>query len=395
MTAIRPRAAAGALLAAALAFLSTIPDPGVRTATAADGMPEDRALYEQLCRHVMSLYDESRGGFVRTNGTPCEAAIELGLARGADGDEQALERALHTLRWMHSLLDTVGGGYFEGARDVDHATDTFEKRTDSNLRRLELLARVADREGETFERDARRVVDYSQRLLMDGRGGFQSAQIGSRDLEPASNGVALRGWWRWAVRSGDPRLRDFAFRSHSRLWNECRDEEQGFVRRDTWGKVITPSRLADQVEMGLAYLRAWRAAGRDSDLVRAARIGAHVRAHFEDGNKGGFRNEYAPAEVSRTKSGSRPFEDNAVAARFMAELGAATGEPAHTAAARRAWAAFPKQFEKPQFEHAEWALAIRATWAEPERLVHGEWKAEVTQQEPRVKSFGRKTGRRR
>lgn len=334
--------------------------------------PADRALYDRLCLQVLGLYDESRGGFVRKDGTPCEAAVELGLARGREGDTLAFGRALRTLRWMHGLLDTVGGGYLEGARDVDHATDSFEKRTDFNLRRLGILAGVASRRGETFDRDARRVVDHCERLLTDPGGGFYSAQFGSRDLEPESNGIALQGWWRWAVHRADPRLRDFAIKTHERLWKDCRDEDLGLVRRNTWGKVREPSMLPDQVETGLAFLHGWQAAGRDSDLARAKQVAAHVREHFEDTKKGGFRIEYAYERFGHSKRFSRPYEDNAVAARFFAELGAATGDTSYTNVARRAWAAFGKSFEKPRLESAEWALAIRATWAGP-ALARSDW----------------------
>ncbi len=376
------RGATAVVLAAAAAVPATLHHPiatkaadaHAATAGIAAADPADRALYDRLSLQVMALYDESRGGFVRRDGTPCEAAIELGLARGAEGDSLALEHALHTLRWMHGLLDTVGGGYFEGERDADHQSTSFEKRTDSNLRRLGILARVASRPGETFARDGRRVVDYAQRLLVDGRGGFANGQMGSRDLEPATNGVALRGWWRWAVHTGDPRLRDFALRSEDRLWNHCRDLEQGLVRRDTWGKVRTPSLLADQVEMGLAYLHGWEAAGRDSDLVRAKAIAAHVREHFEDSGKkgGGFRDDYSRERFGHSRRSGRPFEENAVAARFYAELGAATRDTSYTNMARRTWAGFDKSFEKPKLEAAEWALAIRATWAGP-ALERGQW----------------------
>ncbi|MCC6653342.1 MAG: hypothetical protein IT348_19480, partial [Candidatus Eisenbacteria bacterium] len=70
----------------------------------------------------------------------------------------------------------------------------------------------------------------------------------------------------------------------------------------------------------------------------------------------------------------RPFDDNARAARFLAELGAAARDPAISGAGRRAWAAFAKQFDKPRLETAEWALAVRATWADdgPARSTWGE-----------------------
>ncbi len=334
--------------------------------------PADLALYERLSAQVNSLWDEGRGGYVRKDGTPSEAAVELALARGADGDTLAMGRALRTLRWMHGLLDTVGGGYLEGARDMDHTTTSFEKRTDFNLRRLGLLARVAARKDETFARDARRVLDHSERLLTDPAGGFYTAQFGSRDLEPESNGEALRGWWRWCVFSSDVRRRDFAFRTQDRLWKDCRESDLGMVRRDTWGKVREPALLADQTETGLAFLHGWQAAGRDSDLARARALANHVRANFEDRERGGYRTEFAAERFGHTKRFSRPYEDNAVAARFLAEMGAATGDTACTNSARRAWTAFGKAFEKPRLEAAEWALAVRATWAGP-ALARGNW----------------------
>lgn len=366
-----------ALAAAAVPAAAAVKPAAKRAPAPRTADPADRALYEQLSEQVMSLYDEPRGGFVRRNGTPCEAAIELALARGEEGDTLALGRALRTLRWMHGLLDTVGGGYFESARDADRLNASFEKRTDSNMRRLDLLARVAGRRDETFARDARRVVDYCERQLVDPSGGFVTSQVGSRDLEPESNGAALRGWWRWAVQTSDAKRRDFAFRSHERLWRDCREPDLGFVRRDTWGKVREPSLLPDQAEMGRAFLLGWQAAGRDSDLARARALATHVRDHFEDREKGGFRIEYAAERLGRAKRSARPFEDNATAARFFAEFGAATGDTSYTNSARRAWAAFGKQFEKPRLEAAEWALAIRATWAPP-ALARGNWAPAAT-----------------
>lgn len=380
-TAVAGLATVAALAAAAaIAPAASAAKPAAKPAArAAD--PADLALYEQLGAQVMSLWDEPRGGFVRKNGTPCEAAVELALVRGAEGDTLAMSRALATLRWMHGLLDTVGGGYFESVRDADHMSVSFEKRTDSNLRRLDLLARVSGRKGETFARDARRVVDYAERVLVDPAGGFVTSQVGSRDLEPESNGAALRGWWRWAVHTSDGRRRDFGFRSLDRLWNECREPDLGLVRRDKWGKVREPSLLPDQAEMGRAYLAGWQAAGRDSDLARARALGDHVIEHFEDGRAGGFRIEYAAERFGHAKRIGRPYEDNAVAARFLAELGGATGDTTYTNAARRAWRAFAKPFEKPRLEAADWALAVRATWA-PDALARGDWGPKAPAKKP-------------
>jgi len=379
--------ATAVLLAAAVAMAAAAHAPAGKKAAphsqhaASAGDPADRALYEKISAQVASLYDAEHGGFARHDGTPNEAAVELALARGADGDALAMEHALSTLHAMHALRDTVGGGYFESLRDLDHASASFEKRTDTNMRRLDVLLRAAARPGDILASDARAAVDYCDRQLVDPMGGFVTSQVGSRDLEPETNGIALRAWWRWAVATSDPRRRDFGFKSHDRLWTDCRDEDLGLVRRNTWGKIREPSLLADQAEMGLAFLYGWRAAGRDSDLARSRAVAAHVLEHFEDRKKGGFRSEYAYERFGHSHRGSRPFEDNAVAARFLAELGAATSDTSYTNAARRAWRAFDGSFDKPKLESAAWALAIRATWAGP-ALARGDWGAKAAKKAP-------------
>jgi len=327
--------------------------------------PADRALYERLCAIVSAAHDSARGGFVSKSGEPHEAAIELMLARGRDGDPLATSRALRTLAWTRALLDTVGGGYVNGTRDKDPRKAFLDKGTIPNARRLELLTQawVATQDG-SWKRDARFVVDYFERVLLDPRGGFYTGQVGSTDLEPESNGIALQSWWRWAAVTAAPERRDFALRSQARLWRDCRMEELGFVRRTTFGQLREPALLGDQVEMGRAHLYAWSATGRDSELTRAKDVAAHVLQKFGDPSRGSFRLEYAYERFGHALRVRRPFDDNARAARFLVELGRASGDTAYVNAARRAWAAFDRDFDKRRFEAADWALAVRALWSD-------------------------------
>ncbi|MFN8587564.1 MAG: hypothetical protein U0704_07140 [Candidatus Eisenbacteria bacterium] len=334
-------------------FVSPVPDSAA-----------DRALYERLSALAMASYDSLRGGFVRRDGTPCESAIELALVRGREGDTLAAARARRTLGWMRALLDTVGGGWVNGLKDRDPGHSSFQKLTATNARRLELLALAPG----ALPGAERAVVDYFDRVLVDPRGGFLTGQGGSQDLEPESNGLALQAWWRLGVRDADSTRRAFAWKSSDRAWAVCRDEDFGLVRKDLWGKIREPSLLADQVEMGRALLFAWRAAGRDTDLVRARELGLAICAHFED-DHGGFRNDFAGERFGKGRRSPRPFEDNARAARFLAELGRTTGERPLANAGRRAWVVFQRQFDKPRLELADWALAVRASFADdgPER----------------------------
>jgi len=356
-----------------------------RAATRPRVDPADLALYERLCTNALTPFDSARGGFVRRDGTPCEAAIELALARGRDGDALAMRRALFTLHWMHALLDTVGGGFVSGTRDLGVLDTHFEKLTWFNARRFELLAMAAQASPDpAWPRDARACVDYFERVLLDPRGGFVTGQMGSRDLEPEANGLTVQAWMRWGAMTRDGRRRDFAWKSLDRLWNECRDADLGMVRKDVWGQIRDPSLLADQVEMGRACLRSWQATGRDSDLARARALAAHIKLRFEDGVRGGWRNEYAIERFGHARRSPRTFDDNARAARFAVEIGMATGDTSRVNAARRAWTSFAKQLEKSRLESAEWALAVRATWA-PEPLARADWSVTATPRHAVVK----------
>ncbi len=91
---------------------------------------------------------------------------------------------------------------------------------------------------------------------------------------------------------------------------------------------------------------------------------------FEQGKPGEFlaigvsADDFAGERFGKSRRSPRPFEDNARAARFLAELARATNDPTLASVGRRAWLAFAKQFDKPRLELADWALAVRATFAD-------------------------------
>ena len=334
---------------------------------------KDRAFYASLCAQVDAAFDSSRGGWVGRDAAPSEAAIELALLRGREGDALAMARARQTLGWMHALMDTVAGGYVTTLRDMDPRETRFEKLTSVNARRLEVVGLALQIAPDPLlERDARRVLEYFDRLLTDPRGGFFNGQLGSRELEPESNGFALQAWARWAATHEDTRRRDFAWRTNDVLWNTCRDSDGGMVRRDVWGTIHDPSLLADQVEMARASMFLFMAAARDSGGLRAGALVRHLRTHFEDERKGGYREEYAYERFGHTHRMNRAADDNARVARLLIEWGVANADTSAIRSARRTIASFVRD-ARPRLETAEWALAVRSLWANdvPERARFG------------------------
>ena len=349
---------------------------------------KDAARLERLYGQVAASYDSTHGGFV-TRDAPVESAIELAFALGREqGDPLWTARARRTVDWMNALYDSTGGGFFLRLRDADHTSTSFEKPTSVNARRLENLVDAWQRGGSDENRKVpARVVDYMDRVLTDGRGGFVIGQVGGRALVPEVNGQAIHAWLRWAAANADPRARDFALKSLDRVWSSCWLEGIGLMRPDEFGAASGAPRLVDQTEMGRAFVLGAHLAGRQADLDRARILGELLLSRFEDPEKGGFAEHALASGEEKVRRGGREFDQNASAVRFLAELASITGGNQYRDAARRAAQAFDKDLGRKRENAADWALALRALKV-PDLPPRPEWKdppkAKAAQVQPRV-----------
>ena len=351
-------------------------------------------MIEKLTGFVAASYDSVRGGFVTRDRTPNESAIELAWQLGRD-DDAWRRRARRSVEWTWSLFDSVGGGFLQSERDARHDIASFEKRTDANAWRLEnridawLDARRRGG-GDADRRVVLQVVDFFERTLLDGRGGFVAGQVGDRGMVPAMNGPAIHAYLRWAAASGESRWRDFAWKSLDRLWSENWNADLGFVRKGEMGQAISPPRLDDQVEMGRALVLAWWVGGRESDLAHARAIGDRLLTLFEDRKLGGMRAQVALTKEGKVKGAAREPEANSRAARFLAELAVATGDANDREAARRLVDQFVPSRNRAGVDDADWVLAMR-TIEKPERVEKPVWKApeKAPPPTPRVVRMGK------
>jgi len=372
-------------------------DAGQTPSTATTTRPVDeRARLRDLCDLVAASYDTARGGFVSKAGVPSESAVELGLLLGRDAAGADWQRrSLATIEWTRSLMDTMSGGFVTRRPKSAAEGAAFETRTDVNGRRLALLLAAWRATGdERYRKDAARVAGFMDRVLLDGRGGFVSAQVGDRELEPAANGVAIHAWLTWAAANANPVTRDFALRSIERVWETCFDPLGVLLRRGSLGEVLTWPRLPDQVEMGRALLLSWRLCGRQKDLERSRGLGRVMIEKFEDRTNGGFMTQARPKKDGTIHRAGREASENARAVLFLAELAVATGERDFHDAARRAVASFEdsqaktKAKAKDALTAADWALARRAL-LEPDVPEAPSWRAAASEQPatPRVIRF--------
>ncbi|MBI1797642.1 MAG: hypothetical protein HYR74_11415 [Candidatus Eisenbacteria bacterium] len=359
-----------------------------------DAPRDDRDRLHRYIARIDAAYDTSRGGWVGKDGRPSESAVALAfrLARdaGAAGDGAWTARALATVAWTAQLQDSMSGGFTDRRQRSTAEGGAFEMHADVNGRRLEDLVIAWRTTGDDrWRRDAARVVNYCDRVLLDGRGGFITAQVGDRTLQPAANGIAIHAWLAWASATGDPRPRDFALRSLDRVWGTGMDEALGvLIRRDDFGAVAAMPQLADQIETGRALLFAAQACGRAQDMVRARALAEVVLAKFADTERGGCFTQASPRKDGTIRRAARNPGENARAALFFAELGAATGEARWSDAARRTIAAFDHDIEKTDLDAADWALALETLLA-PEAPAPPVWQNAVnaTPHQPAVVKF--------
>ena len=346
--------------------------------------------YRDLSAQVSAAFDTTRGGFVSRGGIPDQSAVELAFMEGAAGAGPWRERAIHTVAWTRSLMDTLTGGYFEGR---DQGEDGLGKRADSNgLRLLNLVRAWRATKDDRYRKDGARVVDYMERVLLDGRGGFVTAQVGDRELVPSANGIAIRAWLQWAAIDADRARRNFALRSLDRVWETSWHPALGLVVTNSFGEVLRVPRLEDQVEMGRAFVFAYQLCRRTQDRERACQIGNLLITRFADAD-GAMRSQSVPKKNGSIQKAPRESQLNARAARFLYELAALTGDQGYSTAANRTWEPFRKKFPKMGLEAADWALAARAAFA-PETPVVPQW-ANVQEQAappPRPRSIRIKLG---
>ena len=352
----------------------------------------DAILYTRLCGQLAAAYDTSRGGWVSKGGEPASSAVALGFAQARDhGPALWKACALYTVGWTWSLFDSVGGGFYQRFANTQQEGATFEKRTDSNAERLENLIEACRATGDpVLRRRAAQVADFFDRVLLDGRGGFVNGQVGDRQLVPYSNGMATHAWLEWAALTGDTRTRDFSLKSLDRAWIECWQPPFGMMRRGVFGELERAPQLADQVEMGRAFVLAAHLASRAVDLERAQQIGELVETYFADAKKGCWRTQAAPDKKGKIRNAACDPQENARAALFLCELASVTGQPKWREAAQRGINAWRGDLDHAALAAGDWALAVRAL-AGADLPARPQWQAPAeAKPTPRSKSYGKK-----
>jgi len=329
--------------------------------------PASDAEFDQIAdvagAQLDSLYDAKLASWGFRQKYPISAPVEREfLLAWRDGDAARLARALATLDQEQKLADPVWGGMYQYSTNGDWDHPHFEKIVPVQSGAIANYAQAFAATGDKRRLDAAKAVQrYVRDFLTAPDGGFYASQdadlvthddpptwIDGHDFYPLDdagrrakgvprvdtavyadrNGMLIQALCALYECSRDGDAIAAARKAALRVAKSHAAPLDGLTHADARPGATQPVlHLADQVEMGRAYLALAQATGDAGFVGRADALAQTLRDRFEDKTNGGF----FAASLDERGSGAlpprqKPFAENARAARFLLRLHHVTGE---------------------------------------------------------------------
>lgn len=299
------------------------------------------------------FWHAEQDGWGRKQKYPLAANNEYALLRAhmyQETDWQA--RALAVLDRQRALIDPVWGGMYQYSVGGVWTRPHFEKIAAIQAGALDSYALALRRTRDPkWQQPARDVLRYVLQLMQDPDGGFYTSQdadlrdptgrkepvlgdeyyalddAGRRALGvPAIdtglnadlNGLLIRALCQYHGASGDEAALTAALRAGERLLKDHRDGAGAFRHRpDDAGPL---RHLRDQAAVGRGLLALFRVTGDVRWLEHARAAAEFSLKELQDPAGGFFAHTADPTAVGVFAERRKPFEDNALVARFLLEL---------------------------------------------------------------------------
>lgn len=329
-----------------------------------DALPD---VYRRAKAQLDRLYDAKRGSWGRKQKVPLGAAATFELERGDDGRA----RAERSLDGHAKLIDPVWGGIYQYSTDGDWAHPHFEKLMTYQAENISAFARGYAVTGlERYRRHAEALVAYVNRFLSNGDGAFlvtQDADLGGFEHDATfvdghryyalpekerlalgvprvddsvyaeENGLAIAAYADLLAATGDAVLRERAVKAADLMLSRHVGPEGG-VAHDAEQKKV--KYLADAAALGHGLVRLFEETHEARFRDAATKIATFLEASLRDETTGAYWGHTPdPDAFGVFARRRRPFDANALAARFLAALHRATGDTEYQSRARQVLAA--------------------------------------------------------
>lgn len=340
-----------------------------RRAPSSDDLARVRDL---VARQLDSYYDARQHGWGERQKYPLAAPVECEFAAAwRTGDTGRLDRALATLAQETRIVDPVWGGMYQYSTQGDWAHPHFEKIVPVQAGAIANFAQAYAATGDAqWLRWAKSIQGYVTSFLTAEDGSFltsQDADVGAHGegaewihgheyfaLDDAArrakgvprvdtnvyadcNGLLVEALCRMYYATGDEDAFAMARRAAKRIVRTHAAPRGGFTHGDAASAGASPMLfLADQVAMGRAFLALSEATGDPAWTYCAEVLARTMGDVLEDKEGGGFwshTDERGAGGVLADRL--KPFDENALAARFLVRLYRTTGDEAWRASAEK------------------------------------------------------------
>jgi len=357
---------------------------------------------ETVLEAALKSFDAQYGGFGDAPKFPTPDLLELMMRRYlATKNGDLFEMIEKTLRGQTGILDMVWGGFFRYSVKADWSEPHYEKILGANAQMMESYL---DAYLLTGAMEHLAVVDlclkYCESFWTYPQGGFcgsQDADVGSHyGSEPFIDGedffalsaeerkkyrmpfIDQRVYTSWnsmmvsaylkaSFVTRQHSLADFAEMTIERLTTENM-HECGLFYRDQQQRVF--GLLTDQAYSLQALIDAYQYTGYSCYLHDAEELADTVLEMLEDKQAGGFFGDLTSTmDWNSLLVPVKPFDENCIMARGLADLSRLSGEGRYLASAERALKLFAARYAERGCYAAIYALAVDAVLREPTRLV--------------------------
>jgi uncharacterized protein len=341
-----------------------------------------REAADDVLTAILEAADARHGGFGDAPKFPAPQAIEL-LYRHGSHDPARLLVADQALDGMIAgeLLDRDRGGFFRYALAADWTAPPPEKLLAVNADLLRVYALGARARGRADWADvARGVVAWVDAALATGDGLWGGSVLaGGADgsAETRIDGTVYTGWnatWIGALADAAADLGEDAWSAAAatalRTLLDRMAADDGLLHhfQAPGAEPCLPILALDVLLAARACIAVAQATGDAAWLAEAKRL-AHTLDHRFWAEEGGLHDRLrSDDDVGALRYRDRPFELNALAARFLIDLALATGERKYRAFAERVLAALSPQAGRFGVGAADFAIAAEDFFQAPLRV---------------------------
>ena len=340
-------------------------------------LPEEEIawIHQFTILELDEYYDETQGGWGRSQKAPLAWDNAWALARAKAGDSSMRAKALFTLDQQRKLIDPVWGGIYQYSASTDWDHPHFEKLMPYEAGALDNYAAAYALTHESKYADAARAMrGYIDSFLKGADGGFYATQDADLNAHRESLSATKRfmsGHDYYAKSDGErralgiPRVdtheyakdNGLAIAAYVTLFEATQDATalvtaqkaadrilashasgRGGLTHDVIPEVAPKSAvlyLGDNASMGFALMRLYEATKKPEALEAATRIADFMMKELYDEAGGGFfAQTIDPDAVGVFANRRKPFEENVMAIRFLAKRARANPSAANAAYAK-------------------------------------------------------------